>query len=101
VTNFTRHIDIGHEVHLYRLIAIAATSLAASSLDIEGKASRFVTTNFSLWEFYKQIADVAKHPSVGSRIGTRRAAYRTLIDIDYLVNIVDAVDAVIGHGLLE
>ena len=101
VTHLTGYIDVGHEVHLYRLVAVAAASLAAAALDIEREASRLVATDLSLRQFHKQIADVAKYSRVGGWIGAWRTADRTLVDVDNLVDVVNAVDAVVGHRLLQ
>ena len=101
VAYLTRYIDIWQEVHLDGLVSISATRFASATLHVEGESTWFVTTDLGFWKSYKQRADVAEHTCVGSWITARGSAYRTLIYIHYLVDILNAFDAVVWHRLLQ
>ena len=58
VAGFARDVDVGQEVHLDRLVAIAFAHFAASALDIERKASGLIAAHLGFGQFDKEIADV-------------------------------------------
>ena len=85
MTFWTLYIDIRQEMHfnLYHTVALAI--LAASALDIEAKAPRFVTANISLGGISKQFANLCEHARISCWIRARRAAYRRLINDDSFI----------------
>ena len=97
----TRYIDIWQEVHLDGLVSISATRFASATLHVEGESTWLVTTDLGFWKSHKQRADVAEYTCVGSRITARGSADWTLIYIHYLVDILNAFDAVVWHRLLQ
>ena len=101
MAHFARNIDIWQEVHLDGLVSISATSFASATLHVEGESTWFVTTDLGFWKTHKQRADVAEYTCVGSWITARGSADWTLIYIHYLVDILNAFDAVVWHRLLQ
>ena len=79
-------------MHFNRQDAAAFAGLAASALDIEAEPPGAVASHFGILRVGKQRADVAKHACVGGRVGARRAANRRLVDIDNLIDALDALD---------
>src|SRR5262249_21300442 len=74
--------------------------LAAAALDVEGEAPGPVAARLGLGQAGEPVADRREGAGVGRRGGARRAADRRLVDVDDLVEEVDAVDlVVIGGGL--
>ena len=101
VADLAGHLDIRQEIHLDGLIAIAATGLAAASLDVERETAGLVTTNLGFRQADEQRADVAEHTGIGGWIGARRTADGRLVDTDDLVDVFQTLDAVVGQGCLQ
>ena len=93
------HVDVGQEVHLDLDLAVAAAGLAAAAADVEGEAPRPVAAHLGLGRQRVELADVGEELGVGGRVGARRAADRRLVDVDDLVEGLDALDLVVGAGL--
>ena len=94
------HVDVGQEVHLDRDHAVALARLAAPALHVEREAARLEAARLRLGHHREQIADEREQPGVGGRIRSRRAPDRRLIDLDHLVDELDALDAVVRAGLV-
>ena len=90
-----RHVDVGQEVHLDRDDAVALARLAAAALDVEREASRLEAARLRVRHHREQIADEGEQAGVGRRIRSRRPADRRLIDLDHLVDELDAFDPVV------
>ena len=84
------HVDVGQEVHLDLDLAVAAADLAAAALDVEREAARLVAARARLRRARVELADVVEHAGVGRRVRARRAPDRRLVDVDDLVDAVDA-----------
>src|SRR5918998_2004562 len=100
-------------MHLDLDLAVAAAYLAAPALHVEREAPRLVAARPRLLRARVELADVVEEPDVGGRVGARRPADRRLVDVDDLVDLVEAVDPpvrarpllraveAVGHGLVE
>ena len=100
VAHLARHKNVGQEVHLDGLVAIALARLAASALDVEGESARLITTNLGFGQGHKQRAYVGEDAGIGSRVGTGRTTERRLVDINHLIYIIKAFHPVVWHRLL-
>src|SRR6266508_3734193 len=85
-----RHLDLDDPV--------AGARLAASTLHVEGEAAGGVAAQARLGDRGEQITDRREEAGVGRWIGPRRAADGRLVDVDDLVDVLDAFDAVMGAG---
>ena len=92
------HVDVGQEVHLDLERAVALAGLAAPALDVEAEAARTVATDLGLLRHGEQLADVVEQAGVGGRVGAGRPADGRLVDVDDLVQQVDAFDAIVLAG---
>jgi hypothetical protein len=86
-------------VHLDLDLTVAATGLAASAAHVEGEAPRPVAAQLRLRGERVELADVSEEIGVGGRVGTGRAADRRLVDVDDLVEGLDALDLVVRTRL--
>ena len=93
-------VDVGQEVHLDLDDAVALAGLAAPALDVEGEAARLVAARLGLGQAREPVADRREGAGVGGRVGARRAADRRLVDVDDLVEVLQALDAVVRAGML-
>ena len=93
VALLARHVDVGQEVHLDLDLPVAAADLAAPALDVEREAAGLVAARPRLLRLGEQLADLVEQPDVGGRVGPRRAPDRRLLDLDDLVELVQAGDA--------
>ena len=101
VTFLAGHLNVGQEVHLDGLVAVAAAGLAAAALDVEREAAGLVATDLGLGQSDEERADVGKDACVGSGVGARRAPDGRLVDADHLVDVFQSLDGVVGHGLAQ
>src|SRR5262249_24047041 len=93
-------VDVGQEVHLDPDYAVALAGLAAAALDVEREAARLVAAGARFRQAREPFADRRERAGISRRVGPRRAADRRLGDVDDLVEMFDALDAVIrGRGL--
>ncbi|MCG3120366.1 MAG: hypothetical protein ALAOOOJD_03029 [bacterium] len=76
------HLDLDDTVALARF--------AAPAFDIETETARFVAANFGFLRLREQIANECEQAGVSRRIAARRAANRRLIDVDDLVEMLQA-----------
>jgi hypothetical protein len=81
------HLDLEH--------AVAAAGLAAAALDVEGEAAGLVAALEAFGEAGEPVADLGKGAGVGGGVGARGAADRRLVDVDHLVEMVEAGDLVV------
>jgi hypothetical protein len=94
------HVDVGQEVHLDLDDAVALAGLAAPALDVEAEAAGLVAAGARLLaRSGEQLADRCEHAGVGGRVGARRAADRALVDVDDLVDVLQALDGRAPRGL--
>ena len=97
---FAGDVNVGQEMHLDADDAVALAGFAASALDVEGKASRPVAAHPRFRQLREQLADMREQAGIGRGIGSRRAADRALIDVNHLVEMLDALDALVCAGAL-
>ena len=81
------HLDLDH--------AIAFAGLAAPALDVEREPSRAIAALARGRRFGEQFADRREQAGVGGRIAARGASDRALVDRNHLVEVLEAVDAVV------
>ena len=94
--HLTRHIHVGKEVHLDLDRAVAFARLTASSGHVEREATGFVAPGSRLFCLGEQGADVVEELCVGGRIGSRCSPDRRLVDVDHLVDQIDALDLLVS-----
>ncbi len=84
------HVDVGQEVHLDLDRAIARARLAAPALDVEAEAAGLVATRLGFGGLAEQGADAVEDARVGRGVRARRPADRSLVDVNNLVEVVEA-----------
>ena len=94
------HVHVGQKVHLDLHHAVALAGLAAPTADVEGKTPRTVSALARGRYFGHQFADTGEQAGVGRRVAARRAANRALVDVDDLVEVLNALDGVVHGGLV-
>ena len=95
LAHIARHINIRQEVHLDFEQAVTRTRLAAAALDIERETARAVAARLGIRRLGEQIADVVEHTRIGRRVGARRAPDGRLVNVDDLIQILDADEFVV------
>src|SRR3954469_19730800 len=90
VALLARHVDVREEVHLDLDLAVAAADLAAAALDVEREAPRLVAARPRLLGLREQLADRVEQARVRGRVRPRRAPDGRLVDLDDLVERVEA-----------
>ncbi len=93
-------IDVGQEVHLDLDDAIALARLAAAALHVEGEAAWLIAARLGFRQLGVPVADRRERAGIGRRVGARRAPDGRLVDIDHLVEIFQALDAVVRRRML-
>ena len=88
-------------MHLDLDDAIALAGLAAAALDVERKASRLIAARFRFRQTREPFADRREGAGIGRRIGARRAPDRRLIDVDDLVEMLQALDRLMRRRMLD
>ncbi len=90
-----RHPDVGEEIHLQPVGAVALARFAAAARLVEAEPARLVAAHLRLGQLGEQVADLVEDLDVRRRVGARRAADRRLVDVDDLVDMLGADDAVV------
>src|SRR5262249_46285544 len=80
------------EVHLDRDDAVPLAALAASALDVEREAARTESPRARVGQHREQLANEREETRVGRRVRSWRPSDGRLIDLDDLVDLLDAVD---------
>ena len=99
VAGVAGHVHVGQEVHLHLDHAVALAGLAAPAGDVEAEAPRPVAALARRRHLGEQLAHRREQPRVGGRVAARRAADRALVDVDHLVEGVQALDLVVRRRL--
>ena len=89
---------VGQEVHLDAQLAGAFAVVAAAAGDVEAEPAGRVAAELRLGELGEQLADEVEDAGVGGGVRRGRVAQRALVDADDLVDLLDAVDGVVGAG---
>ena len=92
------NVNVRQKVHFDFEQAVTRAGLTAAALDIEGKTACVVAARLCVRRFGKQVADIVEHTRIGRRIGTRRASDRRLVNVDDLVEILNADEFVMRTG---
>src|SRR5690606_17580870 len=92
--------DIGEEVHLDLLDALALAGLAAPAFHIETEAPDFVAADLGFAGLREGLADLVEHAGVGGGVGAGGAPDGGLVHFDDAVDAVQAVDAGVLSGLV-
>ena len=95
LAHVTGNVHIRQEVHLDLEQAVTRTRLAAAALDIERETARAVAARLGIRRLGEQVADVVEHTCIGRRIGARRASDGRLVNVDDLIQILDADEFVV------
>ena len=82
-------------MHLDFYETIPFARFAASTFDVEREASRSVAADLRLRKFGEQLPNRREQTSVRRRIRARCAADRALIDVDHLVEVLEARNAIV------
>ena len=85
-------------MHLDLDLAIPAAHFAPAALDAEREPPRLVAPGTRLGCARVQLADVVEHAGIGGRVRPRCASDRRLVDVDDLVDLVRALDLLVGAG---
>src|SRR5205807_2570880 len=91
--------DVRQEMHLDLDLAVALAGLTAAAPDVEREAAGLVAPYLRLGRQRVELADRREQVRVGSRVRSRRAPDRRLVDVDHLVEDVDTLDLVAIAGL--
>src|SRR5437773_10656715 len=83
------------EMHLDAEETVAATGLAATAFDVEGKAPGPVAAYASIRRLGEELAYDREESRVRGRVGARRATDRRLVDIDHLVEKLPTLERVV------
>ena len=86
-------------MHLDLLDTVALAGLAASALDVKGKSARAVAAQPRILRRGEELTNVVKQSCVGRGIGARSSADGALVDVNDLVDIVNAAYAAALAGL--
>ena len=90
--------DVGQEVHLDPLLPVALAGLAPAAGHVEAEPARRVAADLGLGQLGEQLADQVEHAGVGGRVRVGRRSQGRLIDVDDLVDLVQALDLLVGPG---
>src|SRR5215210_6422050 len=91
-------IDVRQKVHLDLDETVALARLTAPALHVERETARPVTANFRFGQLGEQLADRREESCIGCRIRAGGATDWTLIDVDDLVEVLEAGDARVRSG---
>ncbi len=92
------YVDIRQELHLDADDAVALAGFTASALDVEAEAPRFVTARLGFGQAGIEVADVGEDAYVRGRVAARRTSDGALVDVDHLVEELDALDGFVLTG---
>ena len=89
-------VDVRQELHLDLDDPVALAGLAAAALDVEAEAPGLVAADPGLGRAGEQLPDGPEQADVGGRVGARRPADGALVDLDDLVDVLDALDGIVS-----
>ena len=93
-----RHVNVRQKVHFDFHDAVALARFAAAALDVEAEPAAVVPAQLRVRRRRKQRADQIEQPRVRRGIRARRLADRALVDVDDLVEMLDALHAGVRPG---
>ncbi len=93
--DFAGDVDVGQEVHLHLAHAVPLAGLAAPAAHVEREPPGLVAVGARLGRLGEDVADGVERLGVGGGVRARRAPDRFLVDVDHLVELLDAGDAAV------
>src|SRR5581483_5230189 len=99
VADFAVDVNVGQEMHLDALGALALAGLAPPAFDVEAEAAHLIAADLGLAGEGEDLADLVKHTGVGGGVGARRSADGALVNLDHLVDLGHALDGFMRAGL--
>src|SRR2546423_15591871 len=100
LADLARDVDVRQELHLDLEDPVALAVLAATALDVERKTAGLVAADARLRDAREQLADGREQADVRGRIRARRPADWALVDLDDLVDVLRALERVMGADRL-
>src|SRR5207247_2007448 len=88
-----RDVDVRKEVHLDLDRAVALAGLAAAAADVEREPTLLVAAHLRVGRLRVELADRREEVGIGRRVRPRRSPDRRLVDVDHLVEALDALAA--------
>ena len=98
VAHLAGNVHIRQEVHFDPVDTVAPAGFAAAALDIKGKAPFGITPGFGIRGGGKEVADHVENARIGGRVGPGRPPDGGLVNVDDLVQLVHAFNAVVRAG---
>ena len=92
-----RHFDVGQNVHLDALAALALAARAASAGCVKGKTPGIPAAHTGFGGVGEQLADGVPKADIGGRAGARRLADRCLINLQHPRNALVTLDGAAAH----
>ena len=99
--DFAGDPDVGEELHLHQVSAIACAGFAAPAFYVKGKAARLIAAQASLGQLGKKLADGRECVGVRGRVGAGRAADGLLVNADDFVEVLHALDGRVCARLVQ
>ena len=96
------HVNVGEEMQLHFLHAVALAGFAAPAFHVEAEAARLISAHTAFGQLGIELADGVPHAGVSRRIAARGAADGLLADADDVVYVLgDARYLVVASCALE
>ena len=96
LAHFARNVDIGKKVHLDLFLPLTLAGFATSALDIEAESAGCIRPQPGVRRLGEQRTDVVENLGVGGGVGSRRSPDGRLVDLDNLVDMLDAGDLLVS-----
>ena len=84
------NIHIGQKMHLYLYYTITAAGFATSAFNVKAESTVCISVHFRIGRHCEHFTDKVKNAHIGCGIASRRPADRRLINIDYLIKILNS-----------
>ena len=85
-----RHVDVWQEVHFHLDHTVALAGFAAAALNVKAETTRVVAAAARLGYAGEQFTHRGEDTGVGRRVRSRSTTDRALIDVDHLVEMLQA-----------
>ena len=99
--NVAGDVNVGEEVHLDALEAVALAGFAAAAFDVEAEAPGTIAALAGFGQHGEEFTYGREDAGIGGGIGARRASDGRLIDFDDFVDVLGAADFAELAGLLH
>ncbi|MBA7669098.1 hypothetical protein ES703_77226 [subsurface metagenome] len=94
LTHLAGNGDIGQELHLDLDKPLPPTGFTAPALNVEREPPRSIAPHSGLRDSGKKLTDRSKGAGIGGGVAAGGASDRRLVDIDHLVNMLNADNAI-------